>query len=91
MKFKIPKLKKEHFCTAATLIYHMTFLGGATTLGNYYLDEFEKTRQVIVEQVDRAEKIVDKVKKTGDNLTSSVNKIDKELKKVKKACSGIRL
>jgi hypothetical protein len=85
------KLKKEHLCTLATLIYHGTFLGGATTLGNYYLDEFEKTRQVIIQQVDRAENVVDKVRKTGDNLTDSVNKIDKELKKVRKACSGIRL
>ena len=91
MKLKMPKLKKEHLCTAATLVYHMTFLGGATTLGNHYLDEFQKTRDVIVKQVDRAQKMVDKVGKAGDNLTSSVNKIDRELKKVRKACGKIRL
>ena len=84
------KLKKEHLCTLATLVYHVTFLGGATTLGNHYLEEFEKTRELVVQQVDRAEKIVDKVRKTGDNLNSSVSNLNKELKKVKKACSSIR-
>lgn len=88
---KLPKLTKERLCTVVQIAYHVLFLGGTTTLGNYYLDEFEKTRTVIIEQVDRAEKIVDKVRKTGDNLTDSVNKIDRELKKVRKACGSIRL
>ena len=85
------KLKKEHLCTAATLAYHLIFLGGSTALGNHYLDEFEKTRTVIVEQVDRAEKVVDNVRETGNNLSSSVTSIEKELKKLRKACGGIRL
>jgi len=85
------KITKERLCTLAQISYHLIFLGGATTLGNHYLDEFEKTRVVIVEQVDRAEKIVDKVRKTGDNLSDSVTSIEKELKNLKKVCGGIKL
>lgn len=66
------KIKKEHICTALQIAYHLTFIGGATTLGNHYLDEFKKTRDTVVKQVDRAENIA--------------NKIEKEINKVKKAC-----
>lgn len=91
MKFKFPKLTKERLCTAVQISYHLLFLGGTTTIGNYYIDEFEKTRRVIIQQVDRAENVIDKVRKTGDNLKGSVKSIEKELKKVRKACGSIRL
>lgn len=83
-------IKKEHICTALTVVYHMTFLGGATTLGNHYLDEIEKTRKTIVEQVDRAEAIVKQADGSAKGFIKSANKVNdrlvKELKKVKKVC-----
>lgn len=91
MKIRLPKITKDKVCTIVQISYHLLFLGGTTTIGNYYIDEFEKTRKVIVEQVDKARETVDKVRKTGDNINSSIESIDKELKKVRKACSRISI
>lgn len=79
---KLPKLKKEHICTTLQIGYHFLFIGGATTLGNHYLEELEKTRETIMTQVNRAEKVLKNVQDSGDQIT-------KELKKVRKACGRI--
>jgi len=79
-------LKKEHICTAATIIYHLTFLGGAS----FYVTEFQKTRDVIIQQVDRVEKQADKLKNTGNKIKTSINSFKAELKTVKNTCSKLR-
>ena len=66
------KLSKEKLCTIVQISYHLLFLGSTATVGNYYLEEFEKTRNTIVTQVDR----IDDIGK----------KVNKNLNKVKKVC-----
>ena len=84
------KFESKHLCTAVQLLYHVSFLGGAAGLGTHYLGEYQKTRDVIVEQVSRAEKIIEDAKVTATKVTTSTNKsingITKELEKVRKAC-----
>lgn len=69
------KIKKEHLCTLAQVLYHFMFLGSAYGVGNYYIEEFEKTRKVIIEQVDRIERVADDTKKTGDRLSLSLDRV----------------
>lgn len=67
------KLTKERLCTAVQIIYHVLFIGSTATVGNYYLEEFEKTRNTIVTQVNRIDDI-------GKNVTKNLNKVKKVCK-----------
>ena len=80
------KFTKEKLCAILMMGYHLLFLGGASTMGNHYLEEYRKAEKVLIEQMNRAEKMVDTAKKTIDNAGSSVRTIEKELKKVRKSC-----
>jgi len=75
-------LKKIKFCQVLTVIYHLTFLGGTTTLVNGYLDEIRLLRTEIHNQAAKAEKIANDIQKTGQGLNNS-------LKGVKKACGKL--
>lgn len=86
----------KKLCTILTIAYHLTFVGGTTTLVNGYLDEIEKLRTEIKTQGDKARKTVEDIESTGKsigksvkNLDASVNRIGKELDKVKKACGRL--
>ena len=90
-------LNKKHLCTAATLAYHLLFLGGSTTLISGYVEEIQKLRTEIVRQADRAETVannikgsIDNINKTGDKLTKSVETVTKVVKKAEKACKKLR-
>ncbi len=79
----------KHICTIVTIVYHLMFLGGTTTLVNGYLDEISALRNEIKTQGDKATKVVDDITKTGKSLDASVKNISKELSKVKKACKRL--
>ena len=66
------KISKDKLCTIVQISYHLLFLGGMTTAGTHYLNEFEETRKTIVTQVDRIETIG--------------KKVNTNLDKVKKVC-----
>jgi len=83
---KLPKLNKANLCTAVQIGYHVMFLGTTGTLGSHYLDEYRKAEKVLIQQMDRAEKMVDTAKETGDNIGKSVKTVESELKKVRKSC-----
>lgn len=87
------KIKKEHLCTAATIIYHCIFLSGA----GFYVTEFQKTRDTVIQQVDRVEAQADKLKASGDSIRTSIvglsTKIDavgNKLDDVKRTCEKLR-
>ena len=89
-------MKKPKLCTVMMMIYHLSFLGGTTTLVNGYLDEIAQLRNEIKTQGDKATKVVEDIGKTGEaigksvvKLDNSVKSIEKELKKVKKACGSM--
>jgi len=75
------KINKEKWCTLVQIAYHLTFAGGMIGGGNYYLQEFQKTRDTIVQQVDRAEGLVKKlettIEKSVKQVTATVNKTTK--------------
>lgn len=92
MKFelpKIPKLKKEQWCTALQVAYHLVFAGGMITGGQHYLSEFQKTRDTIVQQADRVEEIlstnVDKVTKTANNVGNTIKNSSESIEKTKES------
>ena len=66
------KMTKERWCTLAQVAYHIVFAGGMFGGGMHYLDEFQKTRDTIVQQVDRAETLVERLE---TNVTTNVNKV----------------
>lgn len=55
-----------------------------------YVAEFQKTRDVIVQQADRIEQKANELKATGKTITSSVNSVEQKLDEVKKTCSKLR-
>lgn len=69
---------KQHYCKIILTTIQVAFLGG----GHYYLEEFEKTRQVIEKSVDRVEEI-------GNNVSKATKSLENELNNVKKACKRI--
>ncbi len=84
------KITSKHLCTAATIVYHCLFLSGAS----FYVTEFQKTRDVIVKQVDRVENESKKLRREASSVRTSIIglsiKIDSvgvELGKVKNTCS----
>ena len=60
-KLKNFKMTKERWCTVAQIVYHIVFAGGMFGGGSYYLAEFQKTRDTIVQQVDRVETLAKQV------------------------------
>lgn len=56
-KFDPRKFTKDKWCTIVQVAYHLIFAGGMVTGGQHYLAEFQKTRDTIVQQVDRVEQI----------------------------------
>lgn len=79
-------ITRERLCTLITIIYHCIFLSGAS----FYITEFQKTRDTIVEQADRIEKKANELKQTGQNITGSVNSVGKKLDEVKRTCEKLR-
>ena len=79
-------LNKERLCTVATIIYHCLFLSGAS----FYITEFQKTRDTIIQQVDRVEKKANELKTTGNEITKSINSVEDKLNNVKRVCEKLR-
>lgn len=82
----LKKINSKTLCTVATIIYHCTFLGGA----GFYVAEFQKTRDVIVAQVDRVEKEGTKLRQTGDDIKGSIRSVEKKLEEVGSVCKKLR-
>lgn len=80
------KIKASHLCTIAQICYHLTFLGGA----GFYVAEFQKTRDTIVQQVDRVEEEGKKLRKTGTSIKVSIKSVGKELKLVREVCRKLK-
>lgn len=79
-------ITKERLCTLATVVYHCLFISGAS----FYVTEFQKTRDTIIQQVDRVEEQANKVKKSGDDIASSIKIVDSRLQTVESICSKLR-
>ena len=62
------KFKNVQWCTVLNFLLTTSFLGG----GQHYLSEFQKTRDTIVEQADRIEKIAENLKTTVEQSASTV-------------------
>ena len=90
----------KKLCTTLTVLYHLLFLGGSSSLISGYLDEISKLRVEIVRQADRAEKLVSdaeasaiKVKKdilnAGDSLKKSGDDLAGSISNIKKQIAKI--
>ena len=71
---KIKKKVPNNICVLIQVVWHLAFGGAMFGGGNYYLEEFQKTRDTIVQQVDRIEAIS---KALGKGVANSANKLAK--------------
>jgi hypothetical protein len=75
-------MNKERLCMIVQIVYHLLFLGGAS----FYVTEFQKTRDMVIQQIDRVENMSKDLKQTSDNASSAISSLNEELRNTQNAC-----